>query len=174
LVDHFGHLTKFYKRLEGNHITPIPNLRPHKSLDLTLPSSSAFDKLSFPSYQQLKNLPSSLRVRSKVSFASNWRTYCNLSTVATGKQVREALSKSGPQVHMITAERNIERNVDRRSGSTPSSPNRRLDSVCISMEESHGHGRTPCAYGGVSGVTFRVIAHSSASESSSAFLFPAS
>ena len=38
----------------------------------------------------------------------------------------------------------------------------------MSIEESHGNGRTPCAYGGVNGVTFRVIAHSSASGTSSA------
>ena len=58
--------------------------------------------------------------------------------------------------------------------------NRGLDSVRISMGEprehgnrmsigeSHGHGRTPCAYGGVNGVTFRFIVHSSASGISSA------
>ena len=40
----------------------------------------------------------------------------------------------------------------------------------MSMGESHGNGRTPCAYGGVSGVTFRVIAHSSASGTSSVVL----
>ena len=67
-----------------------------------------------------------------------------------------------------------------RPGCTPSSANRGLDSVRISMGEprehenlmsmgeSHGHGRTPCAYGGVNGVTFRFIVHSSASGTSSA------
>jgi hypothetical protein len=32
----------------------------------------------------------------------------------------------------------------------------------MSMGESHEHGRTTCAYEGVNGVTFRVIAQSSA------------
>jgi hypothetical protein len=32
----------------------------------------------------------------------------------------------------------------------------------MSMGESHEHGRTTCAYKGVNGVTFRVIAQSSA------------
>ena len=36
----------------------------------------------------------------------------------------------------------------------------------MSMEESHENGRTPCAYKGVKGVTFRVVAHSSAADSS--------
>ena len=45
------------------------------------------------------------------------------------------------------------------------------ESACgdpMSIEESHEHGRTTCAYKGVNGVTFRFIAHSSASGSSSA------
>jgi hypothetical protein len=37
----------------------------------------------------------------------------------------------------------------------------------MSMGESHEHGRTTCAYEGVNGVNFRVIAQSSASGSSS-------
>jgi hypothetical protein len=36
----------------------------------------------------------------------------------------------------------------------------------MSMGESHEHGRTTCAYGGVNGVNFRVIAQSSALGSS--------
>ena len=42
----------------------------------------------------------------------------------------------------------------------------------MSMEESHEHGRTTCAYKGVNGVTFRVIAHSSASGIVVSFLSP--
>ena len=38
----------------------------------------------------------------------------------------------------------------------------------MSIGESHENGRTPCACGGVSGVTFRFIVHSSASGTSSA------
>jgi len=55
---------------------------------------------------------------------------------------------------------------------TPSSVNRGLDTVrinvenVISMGESHEHGRIACAYRGVSGVTFCIIGHSSASGSS--------
>ena len=54
----------------------------------------------------------------------------------------------------------------RRSASTPSSANRRLDSVRsgndqsprVHIKELDEHGRTTCTYGGVNGVTFRFIA----------------
>ena len=55
-----------------------------------------------------------------------------------------------------------------RSGCTPSAANHRLNSVRISMGERRERGNTICAYGGVNGVTFRLIAHSSASGSASA------
>jgi len=42
----------------------------------------------------------------------------------------------------------------------------------MGMEGSSEHGRIPCAYKGVKGVTFRFIAQSSASGSSRAFPFP--
>ena len=42
----------------------------------------------------------------------------------------------------------------------------------MSIGESHEHGRTTCAYGGVDGVTFRFIVHSSASGTSSAYVSP--